>query len=54
MGKDASEKCKKSVVEEQASPKYTPPVIEEHNTLEKASSCGYFSSAYVSGYGYYH
>jgi len=33
---------------------YTSPVVEEHNTLEKASGCHSFNNAYISGYGYYH
>lgn len=32
---------------------YESPRIEEHDALDKTSGCGYYSRAYVSGYGYY-
>jgi hypothetical protein len=32
---------------------YVKPMIEEHDTLEKASGCDSNTRAYVSGYGYY-
>ena len=43
--KDTQEVAKKT---------YEPPMIEEHDVLDKVGACNVYSSAYVSGYGYWH
>jgi hypothetical protein len=34
--------------------RYEKPSIEEHRIIDRVGECSITSSAYVSGYGYYH
>lgn len=54
MKKKLDTETKKMNTQEVKKKTYEPPMIEEHDALDKVSACSVYSAAYVSGYGYWH
>jgi len=54
MKKKLNKETKKMNTQEVKTKTYEPPMIEEHDALDKVSACGPLSRSYVSGYGYWH
>jgi hypothetical protein len=54
MEKKQNTETKKMSTQEVKKKTYEPPMIEEHDALDKVSACSAYSRAYVSGYGYWY